>query len=106
MATAKKATHKAPAKKATTKRAPAKASASTTKVVHKPAPKQAEMKSFKRAKSPTPFFTFELTRQTLYWAILCGIVLALGVWVMSINIQVNKIYDQIDSADRTIDSTP
>jgi hypothetical protein len=104
MATAKKTSHKAPAKKATTKRAPAKASAHT-KVVHKPAPKQAEMKSFKRANSPTPFFTFELTKQTLYWAILCGVVLALGVWVMSISIEVNKIYDQIDSTNQVIDET-
>lgn len=105
MATAKKTSHKAPAKKTTTKRAPAKTSAST-KVVHKHAPKQPEMKSFKRAKSPTPFFTFELTRQTLYWALLSGIVLAMGVWVMSINIEVNKIYDQIDSTSETIDETP
>lgn len=105
MATAKKTTQKSTTKKTAAKRAPAKASAST-KVVHKPAPKQAEMKSFKRSKSPTPFFTFELTRQTFYWALLSAIVLAMGVWVMSINIEVNKIYDQIDSTSETIDETP
>lgn len=100
MATAKKTT-----KKTTVKRAPAKV-APKTKVTRKAAPKQAELKSFHRAPAPTPFFTFELTKQTLYWAILCGIVLALGVWVMSINIQVQKIYDQIDMTNQVINDTP
>ena len=53
-----------------------------------------------------PFFTFELTKQTLYWAILCAIVLALGVWVMSLNIQVQKIYDQIDATNQIINDIP
>lgn len=99
------ATTKKPAKKTAVKRAPAKA-ASKTKVTRKAVPKQSGMQSFHRAPAPTPFFTFELTKQTLYWAILCAIVLALGVWVMSLNIQVQKIYDQIDATNQIINDIP
>jgi len=74
-------------------------------VTHKAAPKQAEMRSFHRAKAEA-FFTFRITNQTLYWTILCALVLALGVWVLSINIQVQNIYDQIDAQNQTIDMMP
>lgn len=99
------ATTKKPAKKLTANRAPAKA-ASKTKVTRKVAPKNSDMKSFHRSPAPTPFFTFQLTKQTLYWGILCGIVLALGVWVMSLNVQVQKIYDQIDATNQVINDIP
>lgn len=51
-----------------------------------------------------PFLTFRLTRQTLYWSLLCALILALGIWVMTINDKVMRIYDQIDSTNMTIDS--
>ena len=95
MATAKKSS-----KKPAVKRAPSKA-ASTTKVTRKVAPKE-EMRSF-RATRPSQFFTFRVTKQTLYWSLLCAIVFALGVWVLSISVQVNNIYDQIDATNRTLD---
>jgi hypothetical protein len=98
MATAKKTT-----KHTTVKRAPAKTT-STTKVTRKSAPQYAEMKSFHRAKNPDPFFTFKITKQTLYWGILCAVVLALGLWVMNINDQVQKIYDQIDATNRSVNN--
>lgn len=96
MATAKKSS-----KKPAVKRAPAKTSTGT-KVTHRVV-KEPELRSFRRAKTPA-FFTFKITRQTFYWSILCAIVFALGVWILSINVQVNNIYDQIDATNRTIDS--
>ena len=44
----------------------------------------------------SPFMTFRITRQTIYWGILCAIVLALALWVVDINDRVMRIYDQID----------
>lgn len=58
--------------------------------------KKSTMQSFKVSSSPTPFLTFALTRQSLYWAFLSVCVLAMGVWILMLNQKVNEIYDQID----------
>lgn len=55
-----------------------------------------EMRSFKRVPDTEPFLTFRITHQTVYWLILCALVLGLGIWVTYLNIQVQQIYDQID----------
>lgn len=62
-----------------------------------PAKKVQEHRSFKAAKETEPFFTFRFNHQTAYWLLLCGIILALGVWVMALTVQVESIYDQIDA---------
>ncbi len=85
-------------KKAAPKRAPAKSS--STKVTRVAKPKAAEMKSFRPAATREPFFTFRITHQTLYWLVLAGIVLGLGLWVTDISIKVQKIYDQIDQTNQ------
>jgi hypothetical protein len=43
-----------------------------------------------------PFLTFEFTIQSVYWLILSVIVLALGAWVMYLNIKIQSIYDQVE----------
>lgn len=54
-------------------------------------------KQSKKAAAIQPsFFTFKFTYQTVYWLILCALVLALGIWVIDLNVKVQKIYDQID----------
>lgn len=55
-------------------------------------------RSFQRGQSQNPFFTFRFTQQTLYWLILCSLVLALGIWVMYLTLKVERIYDDIDQA--------
>ena len=97
MATVKKTT-----KKAALKRAPAKSS-SSTKVTRVARPKTPEVRSFRRARASDPFFTFRITHQTLYWLILAGIVLGLGLWVIDISNKVQKIYDQIDATNQQIE---
>jgi hypothetical protein len=67
-------------------------SKATTKAA-KAAPKK---QSKKAAVQPPSFFTFKFTYQTVYWLILCTLVLALGIWVIDLNVKVQKIYDQID----------
>lgn len=91
MATAKKAT-----KKTSVKRAPSKPVRTTTvKRSHVRASNSVE--SFRVAKRDEPFFTFRITHQTVYWALLAIIVLSLGLWVIDINDRVQRIYDQVDS---------
>lgn len=95
-------------KKPTTKKPAAK------KPAAKPAPKQAAAKSAKPAKATNnksashrlfavnivpdsqPFMTFRMTTQTLYWLIFAITVLALGLWVLKLNIEIISLYDQID----------
>ncbi|HET8884415.1 MAG TPA: hypothetical protein VFM68_03010 [Candidatus Saccharimonadales bacterium] len=72
------AAHKAP-KKAGTKKA-----------------KVASVRSFRRSEETVPFFTYRFTTQTLYWIILGGLILALGLWVMTLNMQIQKLYDQVE----------
>lgn len=102
MATAKKTTKKP----AATKRAPARSTAKTTvNRVARPA-KAPAMRSFAPARPSEPFFTFRITHQTLYWLILAGTVLLLGLWVVDINSKVQHIYDQIDATNEAINSMP
>lgn len=62
-------------------------------------------KTFKRAKAPS-FFAFRITDQTVYWAILGFMVLALGVWIVTINDKVQYLYDQIDEQNADSVITP
>lgn len=52
--------------------------------------------SFRPSKESTPFMTFQFTQQSLYWLILSVLVLALGAWVMYLNIKIQDIYDQVE----------
>ena len=94
------ATSKSTAKRPATKKAPAKRS-TTTRTTKASAQSEWELpsggnyKTFKAGKDKN-FFSFRITDQTIYWAILCFIVLALGIWVITINDKVQHIYDQID----------
>lgn len=70
---------------------------STVKKTHKTASKkQVPMRSFVLTKDTPPFLAFNITHQTFYWSVLCVLILALGVWVVSLNVQVQSLYDQID----------
>lgn len=88
--TKKTPTKRTPAKKTTAKRTPAK----------KPSTKRTSAKtvqSFKLQQSHEPFVSLKITIQTLYWLILAGAVLLLGLWVLDISQKVQAIYDEIDS---------
>lgn len=77
---------------ATVKKKPAtKKTTKSRKVASEPA-----LRSFQRARPTTPFLTFKVTNQTVYWLVLSLLVLGLGVWVTYLNVKVQHIYDQID----------
>ncbi|HRJ06352.1 MAG TPA: hypothetical protein PK096_04800 [Candidatus Saccharibacteria bacterium] len=42
------------------------------------------------------FMTFRVNLQTLYWLILGGVVLLFSMWILQLQSDVQKIYDQID----------
>lgn len=97
MATTKKkpvtkaTTARKPAAKAAPKAAPKAARKSTAKKQ-----KAAVVQSFRPSYESTPFMTFKFTTQSIYWLILSGLVLALGGWVMYLNVQIQEIYDQVE----------
>jgi hypothetical protein len=86
MATAKK---KPATKKPSTSKTPAKTRA-------KSAPKKqkvVKMESFKVAPQAPPFFTFRVTRQTLYWVVISLLIMSLFFWVLSIQLEILRIID-------------
>jgi len=89
---------------ATKKPVTKKASAKKKSVVR--TKKVAPLQSFKLSKADRPFFTFALTQQTLYWAIISGAVLALGLWIVTIQVNVNNIYDQIEMNSTLLEDMP
>lgn len=99
---AKKPVKKAVAKKVAHKRAPVAVAHKTT-VRTKKAP---TMKSFRASRRVEPFMTFRVSNQTAYWLVLAVLVVALGVWVTSISIRVQDIYDQIDTTNSQAYSMP
>ena len=101
---AKKTTAQKQAKKAPVKRAAAKLASKTTVRTKKVA--VPEMRSFRPASVNEPFFTFRISHQTFYWLVLAVIVVGLAAWVMSISIQVQHIYDEIDATNQSIYATP
>ncbi len=87
----------------TTKKSAAKSTAKkptmTRKSTNKPAAKKQKIvaeQSFRPTKDSTPFMTFQFTRQSIYWLILSVLVLALGAWVMYLNVKIQDIYDQVE----------
>lgn len=70
----------ATAKKKTTKKAAPSVKSSTKKTA---------------AKKST-FFTLSPTIETFYWFILGAIVIALTIWVATLNMRIQNIYNQIE----------
>jgi hypothetical protein len=90
MPTAKKkpVAKKAPAKKPVAKKAVAK------KAPAKKASSRAASVSNNRAFMETRF-----TEQTVYWLIIGVAVIALAAWVLSLQVQLNEMYDSIDATN-------
>lgn len=93
MATKKKSTKSTPTK-AAVPRKPARKPASRTRSVAAPA-----MRSGKLHRSNRRFMDFDITEQTIYWLIIGIAVVALAGWVLSMQVQLNAIYDEIDSTN-------
>lgn len=74
------------------------------KPVKKPvAKKVVAKKSSTRMSSPasastrSDFMQTKFTEQTVYWLIIGVAVIALAAWVLSLQVQLNQMYDDIDA---------
>lgn len=65
-------------------------------------PKVPKYESFKATSSDMPFMSFKITQQTFYWTLLLILVLMVQVWVLSMQIDVtnllNQVQDQLTSS--------
>lgn len=75
-------------KKTTSKKAPAKKRSSSVKTP--------QMQSFHVAPRDRPFWTFLFTTQSFYWVLIGASVVAVGVYVATLQLRVNSLYDQLD----------
>lgn len=51
--------------------------------------------SFSMLKESSPFMSFKITDQTIYWSILFIYIFALSLWVLNIQIDTLKILNSI-----------
>jgi len=67
------------------------------KVVHRK-PRIIE-KSFQVSRERSPFVTFRITSQTLYWLALALYIFILSIWVLNIQIDTLEIINKIDTGN-------
>lgn len=66
-----------------------------TRVTRNKTPKVEPIRSFKRYNDPTPFVTWKATHQTAYWILIGALVVGLCVWVITLTVRVQNLYDQV-----------
>jgi len=57
----------------------------------------AAAKSFQIAKDRTPFMTYQITQQTIFWAILFVYIMILSLWILNIQLDTLRIIDRINT---------
>lgn len=55
------------------------------------------MRSFHVAHQSTPFMSARPTRQTLYWLVICAVVIVFTLWILKLQSDIQAIYDSIDA---------
>ena len=75
-----------------------------TKVTRKKAPKVEPIRSFKRYNDPTPFITWKATHQTAYWILIGALIVGVCVWVITLTVRVQGLYDQVQQTTDTTSS--
>lgn len=94
MATTKKTTTKKPAVRSATKpRSTVKPKKTPVKKTTTKKSATNEMRSFHVAKDQTPFTTFRVTRQTVYWVILVAFIIFAQLWIISLQVEVASLLD-------------
>jgi len=57
--------------------------------------KRIAFQSFKLSPETSPFVSFRITDQTVYWSILLVMILVLTLWILQIQINISNILDSI-----------
>lgn len=55
------------------------------------------VRSFQIVKEKTPFMTYQVTQQTIYWAILFVYIMILSLWILNIQLDTLRIIDKINT---------
>jgi hypothetical protein len=75
-----------------------------TKTNRKPkASAKTSAQSFRVTKPATPFLHFDFTIQTVYWLILGALFISVALWIASLNLRIQSLYDQIDLTTQSVD---
>jgi len=69
------------------------------KVSAKSSKKTQPMQSFRVSPSPSPFLTFKITRQTVYWVVLLSIVVALQLLILKQQMDISNLIDALQIAE-------
>lgn len=87
----------ATAKKPATKKKPAAKAAPKAKSTSKKAPvkKTAELRSFRVSPDEKPFYSFKITKQTIYWIILVAVIVITQLWILKLQLDVVNITDAL-----------
>lgn len=101
--TTKKSPQSTTTTKKTTTKKPATKKASATKSTSKSstpkkvaANKSPQMQSLKLAPETEDFMTMKLTMQTAYWVIISLMSLSFVLWILTVQTDINNLYDQIE----------
>lgn len=84
-AAAKTSARKAPVKKTTVRKSPAKRTSKSAKAQ--------SMQSFRVARDNTPFSSFQVTRQTIYWIILVAFIIFAQLWILKLQVEVSTLIE-------------
>lgn len=101
-------------KKTTASKKPAAKTAKPTKSAVKRAPKATPKVHAKSNRvlglqaEKEDFMTFRINRETVYWLVLGAVVILFTTWIMQLQSDIQKLYDEIDAntaSASVIDST-
>ncbi len=70
------------------------------KAVVKSVPKKTKalaVKSFELVRDRTPFMSYQVTQQTIFWAMLFIYIMILSLWILNIQLDTLRIIDKINS---------
>ena len=101
MATKKTSTKKTPAKKPSTAR-----KSTAKKSTKKPVASRMSLRNHVGLqREELAFFTFRITKQTVYWLVLGAVVIMFTLWLAKLQSDIQDLYDQVD-ASTALMSTP
>ena len=99
MATKNTTTKKTPLKK----KPAVKSTKTTVKKATKPA-RKGSVRALKLQREQEDFMTFRVNRETVYWMVLGAVVILFAMWILQLQSDIQKLYDQIDASAAAYDS--
>lgn len=90
-------------KRSTVQKTTVKKTDASKPIAKSSAPKKAvasratKMQSLKLAPETENFMNVKITMQTAYWVIICLLSLAFALWILTVQADINNLYDQIET---------